>query len=295
VRNNLSPIAFLAGIALVVAVSFTTADRPPALSWKQLILESHPAAYWRLGEKSGAIAHDASGNNHNGKYINRPHLSLPGAIPLDKDTSIGLDGPKAKSYVEVPSNRAFSVPTSGKGLTVEVWLRVPAHLDFPGEGNPKDGQAPYVYWLGKGESGHREWALRFYSSKSKTRPNRISAYIFNPTASKGTRNEGAGAYFQDKLKPNDWIHVVATYDPPSKKGARVQIYRNGQPSPHNSSNGTLYKSFSVVPKAGSSPLRLGTLDLNSFLTGGLDEVAIYPRVLTPQEIARHYKVGRQEK
>ena len=30
---------------------------------------------------------------------------------------------------------------------------------------------------------------------------------------------------------------------------------------------------------------------NSFLTGGIDEVAIYPRVLTPERIKRHYDVA----
>jgi hypothetical protein len=30
---------------------------------------------------------------------------------------------------------------------------------------------------------------------------------------------------------------------------------------------------------------------NSFLDGQLDEVAIYPRVLTPEQIMRHYKIG----
>jgi hypothetical protein len=30
---------------------------------------------------------------------------------------------------------------------------------------------------------------------------------------------------------------------------------------------------------------------NSFLTGGIDEVAIYPKVLTPEQIKRHYEAG----
>src|SRR5262249_48793368 len=162
---------------------------------------AHPVGYWRLGERIGPTAHDASGHKRHGKYVGSPHLGLPGAIALDRDTSIRLDGPKARSYVEVPASTAFSVPTSGHGLTLEVWLRVPGHRDFGGEGDTKGGQGPFVHWLGKGEGDQQEWALRFYSSKSKKRPSRISAYVFSPKATKGKTNLGSGAYFQDKLRP----------------------------------------------------------------------------------------------
>jgi len=34
--------------------------------------------------------------------------------------------------------------------------------------------------------------------------------------------------------------------------------------------------------------------LQSFLTGGLDEVAIYPRMLTTQEILENYRAGNSK-
>jgi hypothetical protein len=48
------------------------------------------------------------------------------------------------------------------------------------------------------------------------------------------------------------------------------------------------RNSAAVPEAsrdGSSPLRLATRDFASFLIGALDEVAIYPRVLSAEEIA----------
>src|SRR5207344_1409371 len=90
-----------------------------------------------------------------------------GAIKGDTNTAIKLDG--KRSYIEIPSHADFSQPTSGKSLTVEVWLR-PDALEFEGETDD-----PYVFWLGKGEAKQYEWAFRFYSNKSKDRPNRISA------------------------------------------------------------------------------------------------------------------------
>jgi hypothetical protein len=44
---------------------------------------------------------------------------------------------------------------------------------------------------------------------------------------------------------------------------------------------------------GTAPVRLGTRDLRSFLTGGLDEVAIYPRRFTAAEVQENYR--RSEK
>jgi hypothetical protein len=65
------------------------------------------------------------------------------------------------------------------------------------------------------------------------------------------------------------------------------MHRQGPPS-----SGTLYSTYGIVPAHGTAPLRLGTRDNLSFtLNGGLDEVAIYPRVLTPGEIIENYNAG----
>ncbi len=55
------------------------------------------------------------------------------------------------------------------------------------------------------------------------------------------------------------------------------------------SSGTSFAE--VVPQRGTAPVRLGTRDGNGFLVGGLDEVAIYPRVLSPEEVRQHYAAG----
>jgi hypothetical protein len=57
------------------------------------------------------------------------------------------------------------------------------------------------------------------------------------------------------------------------------------------SSGTLYRTYDISPAHGTALVRLGTRDRGSFLLGGLDEVAIYPRVLTPQEVLENYSLG----
>jgi hypothetical protein len=172
----------------------------------------------------------------------------------------------------------------------------PELLLFQGEGDKK-----YIHWLGKGErktspkdDDKMEWGFRLYSSDHPDRPKRISAYAWNPQGA-----EGAGAYYEgDLVKEGNWIHLVACFQhyihPCERKG--VLLFVNGKYVQGPPSSGTLYfneGSWSVVPRSGNAPLRFATRSAttNSFLTGGIDEVAIYPRVLTHEQIKQHYNVG----
>ena len=97
------------------------------------------------------------------------------------------------------------------------------------------------------------------------------------------------------MKVNEWMYIVACFDPGNKDkpGAGVSIYKNGvlRGSPA-SQHGALYSSFGINPQAGTAPLRLGTRNLTSFFAGRLDEVAIYPRVLSAAEIRAHYQAAQ---
>jgi hypothetical protein len=285
--------AGVAGIVVIVLLSAapSAAQRPKRVSpgassnYAQAVLACHPIAYWRLGEAQGATkAADSTNSGHDGTYQNNVQLGQPGAIAGDSDTAVGLDGPQSKSYVEIPDADVFSVAASGQGLSVEVWMR-PDTLSFQGE-NPDPSNA-YIHWLGKGQKGAFEWGMRFYNQQAQ-RSNRISAYIWNADG-----KEGAGAYVEEPLQAQQWVYIVATFDDPGATNPRVQIYKNGVPSKHNASPGTLYASFGIVPKGGSAPVRLGTRDRHGFLTGGLDEVAIYPRVLSAAEIKAHWLSATQ--
>jgi hypothetical protein len=289
-RRQSLALAGSLGLAAMAAAPLPGAPKhePDRSPYEAYVLSLKPAGYWRLGEAEGPTAPDSSGHRRDGKYHGAIKFHQAGALAGDKNASILLEG---KSYVEVPSDKAFSI--SDKGLTVEAWLRLP-DLDFPGQ--TSGGDDPYVHWLGKGEKDEYEWGLRVYSKHKKDgqlsgRPNRISAYVWNPKpAEKGASNQGAGAHFQDDLVANQWMHIVAVYDPPGK-GAGVRIYRDGVLRKGPPDAATLYSAYDVTPVAGTAPLRLGTRDKASYLHGGLDEVAIYPRVLTAEEIKKSYQLG----
>ena len=251
------------------------------------VLTDVPVGYWRLNERShDEQARDESGHNHHGQFVERPSLGERGAIHGSTNRSMTF---AHGAHIEIPHSKEFSIQTSGEGLSVEVWMR-PDTLRYEGEGNKK-----YIHWLGKGEPERLEWGFRLYSSDHPQRPKRISAYAWNPQGGKG-----AGAYYEGNLvAERKWIHLVACfqhYVDPRVKKAGVQLFINGELVQGPPSSGTLYfnaGSWSVVPKSGDTPLRLATRSVtaNSFLTGGIDEVAIYPRVLTHEQVRKHYDVG----
>ncbi|HRQ66133.1 MAG TPA: hypothetical protein PKZ76_14945 [Xanthomonadaceae bacterium] len=165
------------------------------------------------------------------------------------------------------------------GMSVHACMR-PHQLTFPGQ------QDNYVHWLGKGIAGQHEWVLRFYSLDS-SRPNRTSAYIFNRSG-----GLGAGAYVQESLVDHAWMCLVAVFDPGDRidPGAGVALYKNGARRHGPPSSGTLYSNqdYLVTPEHAAAPLRIGTRDGGSYLTGGIDEVQIYDRRLSEAEVAELY-------
>ena len=167
---------FLSSASTFVAALAGTRNSMAGDSYSESVLAKHPVAYWRLGERRGPEAAGASGHDHQGTYHGKVSFGERGAILGDPNTAIAVAPPGA--YVEIPNSPEFSQPASGRGLSVEAWMR-PDVLTFPGETND-----PYVMWLGKGEKGEIEWGFRFYSQNS-SRPNRISAYIWNASEGPG--------------------------------------------------------------------------------------------------------------
>ena len=92
-------------------------------------------------------------------------------------------------------------------------------------GNVCDKICAYVMWLGKGEKDEIEWGFRFYS-KDSTRPNRISAYIWNANG-----GLGSSAYFQDELKAHEWLHAIWRSTTPARgrRGRTQHSARQSRP------------------------------------------------------------------
>lgn len=180
-----------------------------------------------------------------------------------------------ESYLEISDHDAFSIITQG-ALTISVWVS-PEVLNFE---NAESGG--YVHWMGKGEPNQHEWTFRMYnknlSESQENRPNRISAYAFNLAG-----GLGAGSYVQESLEANEWIHFVARYDVATNK---ITLFKNGV---QKDQDDLFDVTYGVQVQNGTAPLRLGTRSKWSFFQGKIDDLRIYGRALTEQEILMLYQ------
>lgn len=101
-------------VAALVAAAGTTASTVDAAAagYTDTVLADHPAAYYRLGEASGATAADASGNGNAGSYVGTVGYGAAGAVA--GNTAVTL----TDASVAMP---ASVNPWSGS-FTVEAWV-----------------------------------------------------------------------------------------------------------------------------------------------------------------------------
>jgi hypothetical protein len=202
------------------------------------------------------------------------HGTVYGALPAtDRHGNPGnafyFDG--MDDYVEIADNDVFSVSTTGS-LTISVWM-APAVTTFE-----KEEGSGYVHWLGKGFTNNQEWNFRIYGlDNTEGRQNRTSFYVFNLTG-----GLGSGSYVQEPVTTGQWIHFAAVIDQ-----EKTYIYKNGILK-----DSDVYYSdpYWIVPANGSSPVRIGSRDFNSFFKGAIDDITVFNRALTPSEIVLLYNL-----
>lgn len=261
------------------------APSPSTTSYDTAILADTPALFLSMTGGASGVERDASGNGHNGTYMGgTPSLA---ALP-NGDQAADFNG--SSEYVTVPSSPAFSIPTTGV-LTWEAWIR-PDTLQFPNAS--ADG---YADFLGKcaDYSPTCEWEGRMYNAvTAESRPDRISGYVFNPSA-----GLGSGADWQpaaNVIQAGKWLHVVVEYDTRTTPSAcssaypgTISIWVNGvkQSFADHAPTGCM-SQYSVTPKAGTSPLQIGTMALDTWFKGAIGKVAIYKYLLSQTQITNHF-------
>lgn len=91
-------------------------------SYKDVVLASSPAAFWRLGEPVGSTgAVDSASSPDNGTYTNAPQLGVSGVLSGDPDRAVSFGGDGA--FVDVGDASKLK-PASA--FTLEAWVKTTA-------------------------------------------------------------------------------------------------------------------------------------------------------------------------
>ena len=166
---------------------------------------------------------------------------------------------KVGSAVEVAANKYVDLGDvanfdSGDAFSYGAWINV----------RPGNRGSAVISRMNDGNA-HRGWDLYLAGD-------RVIAHVINTWPSSALKVET-----QDKLKTNQWQHVLVTYDG-SAKAAGIAIYINGKKSKltvrNNNLSGTTKSSVS---------LKIGRRTPGSPFNGLVDEVRIYNRQLTAAE------------
>ncbi len=235
-------------------------------------LSSGLVGYWSFnGTDVTDKVYDTSGQGSHGYFSG-------GATSTAKRTGqVGqaLDFDGVNDHVYIPDSSNFSF-TNGSGtdrpFSVSAWVNLESATNF------------IIASKLSHSSGNTEWALVTNAS------NAASLYIYSGGSS-------AVSIFRQSslsLAPDvgKWIHITGTYDG-SESGNGMKLYRNGVPLAVSTTNNGSYIGMSNT----ASPVTVGVAFLNDvtwriYSNGSVDEVRIYNRALSAQEVQALYSAGR---
>jgi|GEM_PF-4629386 len=208
--------------------------------------------WWKLDEQSGYIASDSSGHGHDATASQID----PATAWQSAHCGRGLAFNGIDSKATVPDNDDFDNTSQ---LTVAFWCK-PYVLD----GNPRGPICKRISW-----TTQYSWGIFFYGG------NHLNVDI--------TSNDDRFAS-NYTFTENEWVHIAVVFDGTLPQSSRVAVYVNGV------LDTTAPESSTSIPNT-NSPLVLGQLNGNSagYFDGILDEVRVYRRALTVNEIANVMK------
>ena len=218
--------------------------------------------YWSFDDQdlAGVTAYDRSGNANNGTLTNGPERTI-GKI----GQGLRFDG--LNNRVSSPSAPSLMLSSS---ITVSAWVK--SVNEGTGWLTIFDKHSPsvnnnYVLEVVEGTSGAaREVDFFYYSSG-------------------GVANEWQTT--DNVLLPNEWTHLAATFT--FGAGSSMRIYVNGV----SVAGGWTTGDGTLIPASDDDGFGIGALQSGGNEFGGtIDDVRIYNRVLSPDEIKRLYNTGR---
>lgn len=241
-------------------------------AWRSEVLADSPRAWWRLGEQSGTVAADSSGNGYHGTYEGGATFNTrTGLIAGDPDNGIAFDGTD-DAVASIPEAAAVT-----GSFSVETWFTSTGTdasftRTIAGQGSIKFGSAGYESSFPTQNNG---WALGHEGGAAATMA--LGFIIGNGVAVRHVRTTATS--WNDEATH----HVVATWN-----GSTAKIYVDGV----DQSLTTEASGSPSGPSAGFVSVgKLGAPPVGGWWLGAADEVLIYSSALSAARVLAHYNAG----
>jgi hypothetical protein len=239
---------------------------PVSKAYVDRILADGPKGYWRFeSEQNGVISSEVSGGSD---------LSMVGGVRLAELTGnrVAEFRPGVDCYL---FSRAPMDAMANADYSFEVWVK-PSHLHYgtilglcPSKPVTAFGNAFLLEVQssstlpGRPDFGHPN-SIRFLHRDPPVRDSRL----------------GTNCFSNEPYTVRRWQHLVAV-----KRGSQMELYVDGNLEAQAMDESSLSSGQRLV--IGRQAL---SVDKSLQFIGQLDEVAVYAKALTPEEIQAHYKL-----
>ena len=209
--------------------------------------------YWGFDEGSGTTAYNAAstGSVNDGALINGPNWTRG-----KKAGALSFDG--RNDYVDCDNNSSLNITAE---ITVEAWVK------------PDTDKCNVFVHKYAGEN--QGWAL------------------YAPSDSDGLRfmvtidgSENAGCYAKGIVLDNSWHHIVGTYD-----GTDIRMYVDGVLKDTANDAGAMTNGDTNTKIGDNAGMTYYLCPESYYFNGAIDEVRIYNRALSAEEVRYHYNRG----
>ena len=209
-------------------------------------------AEWHFDEGFGSVLKDSSGNGNDGVIY--------GATWVEGKYGKALSFDGVDDYVEVPDSSSLDI---SDGITIEVWVK------------PVSTPSKYYNIISKGDpplhSKQAPWQL---TTNNKLRVFRLK------------NDNSEGEYDICDLPLNVWTMIIVTFD---RSIGKVKVHKNGKFVKEWDKINSIYND-DVEVTIGAQTWN-AVIYPDSKFNGIIDEVCIYNRALTEEEIKEHYEQG----
>jgi hypothetical protein len=218
--------------------------------------------YWKFNEGSGTTAADSSGYGNTGTLYNGPTW-----VDGKFGKALSFDG--IDDYVEVPYNTNL-YPGAGS-WTAEAWIKTSAYKDMAVVGSPES------------TGDNAEWILAVWINPYPG--GNLVANIYFANTSGFNSGKYVDVYGTTPLNDSSWHHIAGVRDTTLKK---VFIYVDGKLENSVDEPTTWNVTYTNNIRIGRAVVEYDGTNPEAWFQGLIDEVRIYNRALTEEEIKAEY-------